>query len=417
MSGRHENQFLEESYNKFELYTFEYFTELRRLMDSQKEQLIASITSICEQMQGETRKIQEYFQKLHKKQRDLLRQGDTRTDNQMKKIDVLRKRVNYCQFKPNLGFTEKSFGSCFLDTTVKRLVSCSESTSQDENIEILKVWGIEEGELNKQVSAEDHAPARRLFKLGNRLLASECSGEIYIRDMETGECKQVNAGGIFSSIYNVVIEFLSKEGRMVAASLHEVIHVYDVNDGTRLYSLLPRIPNRDDKVNCLLAFSNQRLASGSCKGSINIWDLDQRKCIAQLKGHTGPIECLHKLDNGTLASGSADTTIKIWNMESQECLVTLVEHTRHVLMLVTTRDGHIASCSADKSIKIWNTQTWKCIKTLIGLDEPISHLKSYHNLLISGSAYGNIKIWDMNDYTCVQTFKAHDDSLNGLQLV
>jgi WD40 repeat protein len=59
-------------------------------------------------------------------------------------------------------------------------------------------------------------------------------------------------------------------------------------------------------------------------------------------------------NNQYLITGSEDKTIKIWQLQTKKLLQTLVGHTAAVKAIALSPDGEIiASGSEDKTIKIW----------------------------------------------------------------
>ncbi len=46
---------------------------------------------------------------------------------------------------------------------------------------------------------------------------------------------------------------------------------------------------------------------------MKIWDLDKKKSIATLEGHTNLVTSVVKLNDKQIASGSLDQTVRVWD--------------------------------------------------------------------------------------------------------
>jgi WD40 repeat protein len=104
-----------------------------------------------------------------------------------------------------------------------------------------------------------------------------------------------------------------------------------------------------------IAFSpdSRLFAIGSDR--VKIWNLVDKKELAILEGHKGPIMCVcFSPDGRTLATGSIDHSVKLWSLASQQEVATLEGHTGAVSGLAFSSDGTVlASCSEDKTIRLW----------------------------------------------------------------
>jgi WD40 repeat protein len=109
-----------------------------------------------------------------------------------------------------------------------------------------------------------------------------------------------------------------------------------------------------------VAFSpdGQLLATGKSDGTITLWQLETRRELGTLRGHTQRVRTLAFSPDGyTLASGSMDKTIKIWQLYDRQTLATLNGHSWEVYAVAFSPDGEtLVSGSMDKTIKVWRCE-------------------------------------------------------------
>ena len=74
--------------------------------------------------------------------------------------------------------------------------------------------------------------------------------------------------------------------------------------------------------------------------------------IGELNGHDNSVRALCKINDNYFASGSFDNTIKIWDINGKKCVNTLIGHSSNVVGIINY-DDKIISCSNDRTIKIW----------------------------------------------------------------
>jgi WD40 repeat protein len=71
------------------------------------------------------------------------------------------------------------------------------------------------------------------------------------------------------------------------------------------------------------------------------------------------------LEGDKLASGSCDRTVQIWDREAGTSWRTFKGHTNWIWAVAFSPDGSkIISASEDETIKIWDVQTGACLRTL-----------------------------------------------------
>jgi WD40 repeat protein len=173
--------------------------------------------------------------------------------------------------------------------------------------------------------------------------------------------------------------------------LLDKIHIYRRNSVFKLIEIMPE----------------GQLATSHWDSSIRIWDLEIKRQIQQLTGHSGEVRALIQLNpegGGHLASGSCDSTIKIWNITSGRLVTTLAGH------VACVNDLHVAAHSAldhnkrrtyllfsssdDTTVNIWNLKNRRVFKTLRAQRGPVLSLLLINTTLICGMHNGPIIIWN-----------------------
>jgi WD40 repeat protein len=167
------------------------------------------------------------------------------------------------------------------------------------------------------------------------------------------------------------------------------------------------------------------LARGHEHGSVKLWDLSTRECVATLEGHIARVNCLTSYSdaNGAplLASGSADHTIILWDVVAHTQVARLFGHTDNVAALAVYRHAAglpcLASGSWDQSIKLWDLRTHTEIATLkSGFVWSLCVFSDARgtDFLASGDQVGSIKAWDLATHENLFTLRGHKDDVLSL---
>jgi WD40 repeat protein len=85
------------------------------------------------------------------------------------------------------------------------------------------------------------------------------------------------------------------------------------------YGKLPDLAGHTDCIMCL-AFSHEfrYLLSGSCDGSIRVWDLIAQTELAVLEGHENWVTSVcFSYNDAFILSGSYDSTVRLWNFKDK----------------------------------------------------------------------------------------------------
>jgi WD40 repeat protein len=181
------------------------------------------------------------------------------------------------------------------------------------------------------------------------------------RDM-TVKLWDVASGGelfTFSSSPNAPnsIAFSPGDGRYLAVGGEAGVRLWDLSD--------PRNPRevelrgRTNSLCFMVSFSaDGRQLAASSSNTVHVWDIESGEALATLKGHSNLVWGVAFLDGGRLlASGSGDWTVRLWDVaraSGERNLLTA--HSSSVESLVFSPDGEsLISGGSDALIRRWDT--------------------------------------------------------------
>jgi len=175
-----------------------------------------------------------------------------------------------------------------------------------------------------------------------------------------------------------------------------------------------------------------KMASSNHNHSIEIWDLDKKKLLKNLKDHqeivTG-IEYFHNNLNDDFLTCSLDKTIKLW--KNYKCVHTFIEHSDWVRCISVSNDNkYFLSGCVSAVIKLWDLNSQRVLFSItnnnlnpesLSTVNSLSFMKKNENLFLTGLRSGQVKIFDKripignNSLGVIQEFKAHKNKLNSVK--
>ena len=398
-----------------EVVSFDHFTEIRRNIDIQREELKAKIDEISLSLIDQANEketayklritqtiacivdpdLQQSSQIVAHEFRNpnmpIAHAKQLQSEHEQKlagfqariyEFESLGMHMKSLQFKANTqGFHADSFGcldksptiACSFDNVIKiwnlelntcmntlgehsRDVSCLENISENRFAsgscdKTIKIWDAKSYVCLRTLTGHSHT-VRSLKSLASNRLASGAWGQVKIWDYENGQCiHTLNAH--LEWVFDLVC---LTNGKLASCSQDKTIKVWNLDTGTCSEKL-------EWHSSCLLLLKNGHLAVGSLEKVIQIWSNNRPYKI--LKGHTSPVDRLKELDTGELISFSTDFAIKIWDLKAGRCIATLIGHTNFVSEAQMNRQRSDAvSCSSDGTIKTWDLKTGKCINSV-----------------------------------------------------
>lgn len=108
--------------------------------------------------------------------------------------------------------------------------------------------------------------------------------------------------------------------------------------------------------------SGKWLASTRNDRTIRVWDMEKRKEVAVLKGHTGFVTAFAFSPDGKwLASGSDDDTVRLWDVALQK-RIAIFKHSGimgDVACLAFSPDGNLLVSADRRKLYLWDTKNIK----------------------------------------------------------
>jgi len=162
-----------------------------------------------------------------------------------------------------------------------------------------------------------------------------------------------------------------------------------------------------DGVTCLHVVGST-VVSGGRDRLLRIWDLRERRCTAQLEGHTSNVRCVGSA-RGLLVSGG-EAVLRIWDgSRGWRQSGSLDGHVHFVSALSMDDDLRLVSASWDRTLRIWHVPedgaSAQSVATLGGHTSSVLALDRRGDRAVSGSLSGEVYMWNL--MTEQLTLRAH----------
>ncbi|QQS47794.1 MAG: AAA-like domain-containing protein [Acidobacteriota bacterium] len=178
---------------------------------------------------------------------------------------------------------------------------------------------------------------------------------------------------------------------------------------------LARFEHQDLVLTARFSPDSRILATAGKDNLVRLWDLSNRRLLAELRGHQNQIwRVAFSPDGKTLASAGWDNLVKLWDVESGREIHTLEGHTRYVCGLDFSPDGRmLASSSWGGNINFWDPSSGKKLRTLRGHRDwvwSVTFSRDGRSLVSTGEDK-TVRIWDAATGRRIHTFADHKFSV------
>jgi eukaryotic-like serine/threonine-protein kinase len=269
--------------------------------------------------------------------------------------------------------------------------------------------------------AEGRVSAAALTPDGGRAVVAGPDGGVSLWDVPGGKKLARSEGS--ATILSLA---LSPDGRLVlAGGSAGTLALWDVERGQWL-----RAPTAHVEEVERLAFApdgRHALVSGLQRGhlaedlrllpsSVAVWDLDQRREVCRLDGHTGLVWSLafaHPAGKFALSAG-ADGTVRVWDVGRGKQVRCLRGHGSEVRSAAFSPDARrVLSASGDHTLRLWETRTGRELLCLEGHGHLVRCLAFAPDgrRALTGASDRTVRLWDLATGQELDRFLGHTDSV------
>jgi len=234
------------------------------------------------------------------------------------------------------------------------------SASDDKTI---KLWSSEDGELLKTLIGHSNYVFCVNFNPQNNLIVSGSFDEtIRLWDVKTGQCIKTLPG---HSDPVSAVNF-SKDGTLIVSSSYDgLIRIWDTASGQCLKTM---VGENNPPVSFVKFSPNSRyILAGTLDSNIRLWDYayegdnTKERVVKTYTGHRNTRYCIFSTfvpttDTQLIACGSEDNDIYLWDLQTKRIVQTLKGHTDVVLAVASHPCDPILASGAlekDRTVKLW----------------------------------------------------------------
>ena len=259
-------------------------------------------------------------------------------------------------------------------------------------------------------------------KIGNNLTGNEYLWQV--PDTLSEECLlRVNlASDVDESIKLIghkakinAIEWGNDYNTILSGGTDKKISIFNINQKKKIAELT----GHNGTVNSVSVNRNNTAATASYDGTIKIWDLNNQTLTKTLYGHANVVTIAKWINsNNLLFSGSYDSDIRIWNVSLSQSGKPLENHSGSVFSGDYSPDGSfIVTGGEDKKLIFWDVKSNIYVTEIPVINDSIISIdwNKKGNLIACGFNNGQVNIYDADTKNVVKTFNAHQKKIKYLE--
>ena len=194
-----------------------------------------------------------------------------------------------------------------------------------------------------------------------------------------------------------VVRALSSDGKLIV--LHN-LGIWDVQAQREIVAF------RNNNRAAVLSPDGKFLASGGDDKVVLIWDIEQKKLVMWLRGHTQTVWALAFSPDGTLLASGGSDAIRLWDVSRQKQVAVLEKESG---ALAFSPDGKLLASVRRDEINLWDVRSREPVGTLrFPISSPSNTCIAFSpdGEWIAGAGDG-VQLWNVAKQEKVATLEGH----------